>query len=31
MVTGKKFIPVETNSESISSNIINGLKKLGVV
>ncbi len=31
MVTGKKFIPVETNSESISSNIIIGLKKLGVV
>lgn len=30
MVTGKKFIPVETNPESISSNIINGLKKLGV-
>ena len=31
MVTGKKFIPVETNPESISSNIIIGLKKLGVV
>ncbi len=31
MVTGKKFIPVETNTESVSANIVLGLQKLGVV
>ena len=30
MVTGKKFIPVETDSEKVSANIIFGLAALGV-